>query len=410
MEFVSQIEGVIDGHAHPCVDRQAVSVDDLAASFSETDYATQLREHAPSTVTMQAGVRFLAQRLGVAPTADTIVKYRNEHGLSKYAQRLIAQERIACILLDTGYPQHGLTVTESEKVLGVECKEVVRVESVAESLISTASSAGDLLDELEEALRRVDVGRVVAFKTIASYRCGLDLAPPTANELRVSFESWKRQFNKSGNVRIVSRALISAVIERALLVARDLQLPLQIHTGFGDRDLSLPKSNPWHLQQLFEDKRFEQVSFVLLHCAYPFVREAAILAALFPNVFVDISLAVPLAAHGCTAVILELFEQSPMTKILYGSDASVGPELIAWGAEVGKIAVESALRSLVENNWLTSDQAVAAPVSYSPTMPSGSTEFRSIVIGELRVKQQARCNCRRTRGSTFACSGGTPAV
>ena len=44
----------------------------------------------------------------------------------------------------------------------------------------------------------------------------------------------------------------------------------------------------------------------------------------------------------------------------YGSDASGGPELFAWGAVVGKSVIRSGLQSLVDDNWLTPDEASSA--------------------------------------------------
>jgi hypothetical protein len=357
MELGLSSEEVIDGHAHPCVNPLEISVQDLAFSFSESDDAHQLRHHTLSTVTMMAAVRYLARGLNIEPTAEAIVAHRNRVGLAHYAQAILRQENVRRILLDTGYPPNGLSVTEMERILGVPCNEVLRLENLAESLLPTVHASYELLDALEQRLRSVDVSRVVAFKTIAAYRCGLRLTSPSAQDLRAAFAAERRQFDDHGAVRLTAQPLISAIVERALGVALDLRIPLQLHTGFGDRDLMLPQSNPWLLQPLFADARFREVPFVLLHCAYPFVRDAGILAALYPNVFIDLSLALPLTAHGARSIVLELLEQAPLTKLLYGSDASVGPELLAWGAAVGKSAVGSALRTLVEEDWLTHDEA-----------------------------------------------------
>jgi uncharacterized protein len=357
MDLPSNNEEVIDGHAHPCVNSPTITVRDFSFSFSESDDENQLRDHVPSTVTMMAAVRYLAQRVGVEPTPAALATYRNQVGLATYAQQLLRPENVRCILLDTGYPKNGLSVAESEQALGVPCKEIVRIETLAEALLPDVSSSHELLDELEQRLRSVDVTRVVAFKTIAAYRCGLGLSAPSEDDLRAAFAAEKCKLDDRGFARLTARPLISAIVERALAVAHDLGLPLQLHTGFGDRDLVLSESNPWLLRPLLEDARFREVPFVLLHCAYPFVREAGILAALYPNVFIDLSLAVPLTAHGARRILLELLEQAPLTKLMYGSDASVGPELLAWGAAVGRSAVRSALQTLVDGGWLTRDEA-----------------------------------------------------
>jgi predicted TIM-barrel fold metal-dependent hydrolase len=101
------------------------------------------------------------------------------------------------------------------------------------------------------------------------------------------------------------------------------------------------------------------VPFVLLHC-YPYVREAGYLAALYAHVFVDISLTVPLTAHGSTAAFLEALELAPVSKLLFATDAHSLPELFYVGALHGRRALARALDRLVTEEMLTAAQAQAA--------------------------------------------------
>jgi predicted TIM-barrel fold metal-dependent hydrolase len=246
---------------------------------------------------------------------------------------------------------------ECEEVLGVRCREVVRVESVAEAIFPQARTADELVNGVAEALRGVDAARVVALKTVAAYRCGLDLKAATAAQLREAFDDERSRYESAGSVRLTRGPLVSALVHAAVEVAREMRLPLQIHTGFGDRDLDLRSADATLMRPVFADPRYRDVRFVLLHANYPFVREAALLASLYPNVFVDLSLAIPLTAHGGWGVVSDLLEQAPYSKIMYGSDASVGPELFAWGAAVGRAAVASAVGRLVREGWLSPAQA-----------------------------------------------------
>ncbi len=348
---------LVDGHAHPLVDKEGVDGSEFAFSFAESDDQEILGWHMRTSVTFLAAVRHLAGRLGVAPEPSAIVEYRNRVGLKSYAHAILGSEGVGCILLDTGYPKNALPPAVCEELLGVPCKEIVRVESVAESILPTCRSADELVCGVVDSLKRVDRGQVVALKTIAAYRCGLHLHPSTREELREAFDDEQKHYESVGSVRLRRRALISAVVLAALEVAQEMQLPLQIHTGFGDRDLELRAADATLMRSIFAEARYRDVRFVLLHANYPFVREAALLASLYPNVYVDLSLAVPLTAHGGQRVISGLLEQAPYSKIMYGSDASVGPELFAWGASVGRAALTFALRELIEQGWLTREQA-----------------------------------------------------
>ena len=85
------------------------------------------------------------------------------------------------------------------------------------------------------------------------------------------------------------RALLELLLDDALVANASTgdPLPLQVHCGFGDADLFLPRADPALLGPLVE--RYPDTPFVLLHC-YPFVRQAGWLAHVYGNVFLDVSL------------------------------------------------------------------------------------------------------------------------
>ena len=60
---------------------------------------------------------------------------------------------------------------------------------------------------------------------------------------------------------------------------------MQIHTGFGDKDLDLRLSSPLHLRRVLEDPAFAALKLVLLHASYPFCREAGYLANVYAQVW-----------------------------------------------------------------------------------------------------------------------------
>jgi predicted TIM-barrel fold metal-dependent hydrolase len=143
------------------------------------------------------------------------------------------------------------------ELAGWRAAPIMRIERVAQEL-------GPEAVPREVAAAR---GRgFVALKTIAAYRGGLDLdAAPAA----------------------VREPFVAALEANE---ATSAPLPVQVHCGFGDSDLYLPRSDPGHLKPLLE--RFPETTFVLLHC-YPFVREAGWLAHVYGNVFFDLSLSIP---------------------------------------------------------------------------------------------------------------------
>src|SRR5207244_27520 len=155
------------------------------------------------------------------------------------------------------------------------------------------------VDAVRRAVSSAREGGFVGLKTIAAYRGGLDLS------------------------------LVGAGVRDGLLAALEANaatgdpLPLQVHCGFGDADLSLPLARPGLLKPLIE--RYRTTPFVLLHC-YPFVREAGWLAHVYANVYFDLSLTIPHVSRPAEQV-REALELAPVSKLLYASDAARTPEL-----------------------------------------------------------------------------------
>ena len=109
---------------------------------------------------------------------------------------------------------------------------------------------------------------------------------------------------------------------------------------------------------------FASVPFVLLHAAYPYVRELSYLAAVYPNVHLDLGLAIPHVASDLPGVVRQALTLAPTTRVLFSSDASGLPELYWLAARWGRRALGTMLEELVRGNALGADEAseVAADI------------------------------------------------
>jgi predicted TIM-barrel fold metal-dependent hydrolase len=111
----------------------------------------------------------------------------------------------------------------------------------------------------------------------------------------------------------------------------DQGLPVQIQTGFGDRDLRLAASDPALLQPFLAAAEPRGVPLVLLHC-YPYHRQAGWLAQVFPGVYVDVGLTVAQLGARTDALLGEFCELTPFGKLLFSTDGHGLPELFLVGA------------------------------------------------------------------------------
>src|SRR5262249_57532054 len=107
------------------------------------------------------------------------------------------------------------------------------------------------------------------------------------------------------------------LLRLALDAAARQTLPVQFHTGFGDTDVDLLQANPLLLRPLLETRRFASVPFVLLHAAYPYVRELSYLASVYPNVYLDLGLAIPHVASDLPAVDRQPLTLPPTPPLLF---------------------------------------------------------------------------------------------
>jgi predicted TIM-barrel fold metal-dependent hydrolase len=207
--------------------------------------------------------------------------------------------------------------------------EILRLEAVLESV------AGE--DDVPAAFReRLDaaVPSIVGAKTIAAYRTGLDI-------------DWSRPTDAA--VAEAARAVSGRRLDSPVLVAfgvheaADRGLPVQVHTGFGDRDLDLRRADPMHLLPLLREI---DVPVLLLHC-YPFHRQAGYLAQAFDHVSFDVGLAINHLGARSVELVGEALELAPFAKQLYSSDAYGLPELHVLGSLLWRRAMGEVLGTWV---------------------------------------------------------------
>ncbi|NJN80991.1 MAG: amidohydrolase family protein [Caldilineaceae bacterium] len=134
--------------------------------------------------------------------------------------------------------------------------------------------------------------------------------------------------------------------------------PMQFHTGFGDRDADLRQANPLHLRTVIE--RFPRLPIVLLHAGWPAYREAGHLAAIYANVWVDLSLAIPFATAGIPAMLRDVLGMAPCSKVLFATDAFTMPEIYWLAARWGRWGIGNVLDEFVEHGWFGIEDAQEA--------------------------------------------------
>jgi hypothetical protein len=328
--------GLVDHHAHGIV-APPETLDEFRGLFSESEDPRQW-PHVATGVTYQRAIRALAEVLDCAPTEQAVFEHRRASDADEYASLLLRSTGTDWLLIDDGFPVpgEGATWQRMGELAGCRAAPVMRIERVAEEGLA----AGDGLDDLRHRVRsEVAAARgngFVGLKTVAAYRSGLDVGGPDAAGAAQALEGEPR--------RLADKALLELLLNDALDANAGDPLPVQVHCGFGDADLFLPRADPTLLGPLIE--RYAGTPFVLLHC-YPFVRQAGWLAHVYGNVWFDVSLTIPHVWRASEAV-REALELAPTSKLLYASDASRTPELYHLAARWWRAALADVLGEALE--------------------------------------------------------------
>ena len=299
--------------------------------------------------------RWCAPLLGLSrhAEADAFFQRRMELGTTEVTSRLLTSAGIGHFLIETGYRGdqiHGLSGMES--LSKAKVSEVVRLESVAESLAAEGVSADDFADRYIARLS-VATENAVGVKSIIAYRLGFDFDPvrPSREEVAKAAGSWLRMVTAGYSLRISDPVLLRFLLWSGV----DRGLPIQLHTGYGDPDLSLDRCDPLLLVPWIKLVEPYMVNVLLLHC-YPYQRQAGYLAQVFPHIYFDVGLGINYTGVQSVALIKESLELAPFSKILFSTDAWGPPELHYLGARLWREGMRKVLGTWVrDGDWSEHD-------------------------------------------------------
>jgi uncharacterized protein len=348
---------ILDHHAHLFFREEVWRSTPLEAYLSEAIDPVMLEKFVADSVTARRGVRELAGFYGCEPIRNEVLKARARWNIADLARKMFAQSNISQVLIDDGvWPDAMISLSEFSGMTGVPVRRVLRCEFELAKLVEASSSAADLFDRFERLLREL-APSLIGLKSIIAYRTGLDIghhtAHHTAHDLELAFTDLQRNLEPGKIPRVNNKSLLDEMLWTALRVARDTNLPMQFHTGYGDPDLDLRLANPLHLRPIFESRDLTGLKVVMLHC-YPFVKEAGYLASVYPGAFMDLGLTIPyMSTHAMLTSTLEAFHLAPITKILFSTDASRTPELYWLAARQGRRIIARALEQLKNDDDLT---------------------------------------------------------
>lgn len=345
---------MIDNHCHPLLsDYRDQNLTGFRACFSESSEQEIFLKSIPNTLSYIHLLSQLKLSFEFDDEDSYLVKRKEEGGL---VQALFEKVKLKGLIVDDGFNENKmLSLSEFSVISGLPTYKILRLETEIEKLIRRYDTVSDIVKKLDSLLR--NNSQIVGLKSIAAYRGGLDIQEVSESKASESlkFTKWMAA-ERGGSLNLKGEEHHHYFLGCAFRTASELNLPVQIHCGFGDSDLELHKSNPTLLTNCFKNDEYKNAKFVLLHC-YPYVQEASYLASLFSNVYFDLSLAPFIVSQKMERLYLEAISGAPFNKILAGTDGHSIPETHFYGALMTRKGLTAALNALVEDSFLNESRA-----------------------------------------------------
>lgn len=359
---------VIDNHCHPFPAKREPA--EYERNFCIGLYPVPA-EDMRNTIYFQMVINELRRFYGMPETAtvDEVIEKRNDlaqNHRKEYAQRLFADANIVGFLCDFGFPitrkrDPSKILTDAEIAEyydhcgDIEVKAIDRIEWIANRLLEEQLPFDTFEERLvTETKRMVKEKHLIAIKSVIAYYTGLEVEVKSDQDFRNGYYAYFA--NKSWSAEKTVR---DYTFVKACEICRDLDIPLQIHTGLGDTpDCNIVRCNPALLTDAINHPRCKDTTLVLIHGGYPYLEQLGMMVNHYKNVYCDISSFIPFASIACEDKVKSLMELAPLNKVFFGTDGGIILESLWYGAINFKRVFAKILEELIDDGYITYEFAM----------------------------------------------------
>jgi predicted TIM-barrel fold metal-dependent hydrolase len=290
-------------------------------------------------------VRWLSEFFRCKPDFNAVAaaRSRRANDFDEYVRELFENVQLRGLVMDGAYPP----LSDGDlKHFPAKVVKIFRLEPLINDCLGKYETFEEFCSAFDSAVRSAinDEG-YVGLKTIIAYRTGLKISRVEERDAKADFQTAKDGRAEKAWFGPKVKQLRDFLIVRALELSIDLDIPMQIHTGVGDYQILLDQCDPGLLFELLSDDKLRHATVILVHSGFPNNQNAAYIASVLPNVFLDFSLTIPFLNPVSHERLMEILEVTPSSKVMYGSDALGLPEIFWFSAKLGKKLLE---RSFME--------------------------------------------------------------
>ena len=279
-----------------------------------------------------------------------------------YFRSLTEKQNVAMYCLEIGSPLGGPIYTDEEiayfhqSIPKNKCSHIVRIERTAEPLWKEKAPFSAFIkrytDELE---KKIEQENAIAIKSCAAYGGGLGIRLPDRGEAEAAYERIFQCRAEAEDEKIMNGFLILESCEAA--VSHDI--PIQFHTGEGGGSaVDFQTLSPIHMVEFLKDKRvLNRIKIVLLHGGHPHEEDTSFIVSQFENVYTDFSAMFYLSGVKSLERMAALLERAPLSKVMYGSDGVMFPEVWWFAHDWFRRQLARLLNRFIEDGYMTEYRA-----------------------------------------------------
>jgi len=242
------------------------------------------------------------------------------------------------------------------------------IQSIAGIIDKMVTSLDEFLEAVREIMNRLKELGAVGIKDQSAYFRSLDFAPVTRAEAERLFNKCLSDPNNSLGWP-EAKPLDDFLFHEYMRFARDLKLPVQIHTGHmaGIRN-RVDKANATLFTQVLE--LHQEVNFDLFHGNWPYMGDFLFLGKNYPNAYLDLCWVNIIDPIYCVDLLERAVVTVPHKKINgFGGDYGF-PEFILPHLSLARRNIARALSSIISDNWISESEAISIAADWLHNNPN----------------------------------------
>ncbi|NPV43932.1 MAG: amidohydrolase family protein [Firmicutes bacterium] len=307
-------------------------------------------KHLEDTLIYKRFIKALAEFYEISCDEAEVLKARErtcERDYRGYVKNLFEHAGITDVVVDLGYKPAEVNIQDFKDFVPCNVHYVFRIETLLDKLWEQKRDFNEALELFRTTLyKQVETG-VVAFKSIIGYRTGIKVTVPDYKEAKKAYEI-------ENNEKIFRDFFFNETIR----ICKQVDLPFQIHAAFGESNVNILNNNPLLLKNILDEQAYKDVKMVLVHGGYPYSFEAGYLVAMYPNLYLDFSEMIPWLTFDAKHGLKKILDMAPFSKVMYGSDGYIVPEIHFFGAVEGKRILGEIIGELVKSKILSESQGL----------------------------------------------------